>query len=446
MMPPEATKSRGGPAIIILVNERSGAGAAAELLKLPAEGVVIDVPGSGLQATCFSYPIEDPNGFGVQHLAREADAVPCDEFVRCIVAGGDGTLTWAVQKMIDADLPLDRIALGIMPFGTGNDFGNATGWGASGPSRGFTRASHGFRGLQRFVASWLRADVESFDIWEVSVQTHSSDAAGFEFVDGGKKAFTEAHMARHGISRMEGGGFDLSKVFCNYFSLGFESRVGFGFDKHRTKSRVANKAVYFWEGFKKVCFKKTNVIRNIVSGVSVLADASDLPARQCHDPEAVGSRRCLFSTEAESCGPDLVGNPVNLLFLNISSVGGGTDPWRTSKSSGINLQSPKASQWFGDRRIEIMSFLSGVGFSREQLKRQPFAGCGRRIFSGEGPLRMNFKAPSSADYQRGTSHCHGRVYMQVDGEYFAVKEPKSVVVRHHRSILVLVSTDPARGC
>ena len=40
-------------------------------------------------------------------------------------------------------------------------------------------------------------------------------------------------------------------MFCNYLSIGIDARIGVGFDKNRTKSRLCNMFMYACEGFKK---------------------------------------------------------------------------------------------------------------------------------------------------------------------------------------------------
>lgn len=43
-------------------------------------------------------------------------------------------------------------------------------------------------------------------------------------------------------------------------SIGYDARVGYGFDKSRSSSRCFNKCIYAWEGFKKnLCTRTTNI-------------------------------------------------------------------------------------------------------------------------------------------------------------------------------------------
>jgi len=49
--------------------------------------------------------------------------------VRVVVGGGDGTVLWAVEEMLKAGIDFNNLALGVIPFGTGNDFSRVLGWG-----------------------------------------------------------------------------------------------------------------------------------------------------------------------------------------------------------------------------------------------------------------------------------------------------------------------------
>ena len=56
----------------------------------------------------------------------------------------------------------------------------------------------------------------------------------------------------------------IKKIFCNYLSIGADARIGLGFDKKRTNSRLCNKIVYMCEGLKKT-FLKTSRLKEVVT-------------------------------------------------------------------------------------------------------------------------------------------------------------------------------------
>lgn len=98
------------------------------------------------------------------------------------------------------------------------------------------------------------------------------------------------------------------KKMANYFSIGVDARIGFGFDKLRTTSRCCNKCVYCWEGFKKL-FLKTAKVRDAIENVELLDNDS--------------SQQLLFKTNGRRDSHTISGDPVTLICLNINSYSGG---------------------------------------------------------------------------------------------------------------------------
>ena len=45
------------------------------------------------------------------------------------MGGGDGTVMWVVEEMIRYRIDVESCPIGIVPFGTGNDFSRVLGWG-----------------------------------------------------------------------------------------------------------------------------------------------------------------------------------------------------------------------------------------------------------------------------------------------------------------------------
>eukprot|EP00930_Biecheleria_cincta_P013347 TRINITY_DN11946_c0_g1_i1.p1 TRINITY_DN11946_c0_g1~~TRINITY_DN11946_c0_g1_i1.p1 ORF type:complete len:568 (+),score=112.95 TRINITY_DN11946_c0_g1_i1:117-1820(+) len=444
-----ASRTKGGPVIIILVNPKSGGNAAGALLKLPEDGIHVAL-GNGSEATCFSYPIADPEKRGIKHLADEVSANLSAEPVRCIVAGGDGTVMWAIEEIFKSNIAINRVHVGTMPFGTGNDFGNVTKWGVQGPPKGFLKEKNDFKGLHKYVHAWLRAETRPFDIWEISVKTRSSPKAGFRFIDKREKKCTEDHMKRHHIKTLPGGEFEMSKYVCNYVGFGLDAHVGVGFDKNRMGNRFLNKAVYAYEGVKKLFFHKKSVIGHIMDNMRTIEAESTSAASDGHDRSLVPDAETVFTTSTDTSEPRLLGNPVGLLFLNIPSLAGGLDVWGKSThkkgTSSTSQDLMRAQQDFGDGRLECLSYRTGLGFYAEQVRVAPIAGQGNRVYSGAGPLRISFRNPEDEKYVAGTAHCKGRTYMQVDGEFIIVHEPDTVVIKHHATVTVLVSIDGGGCC
>lgn len=50
-------------------------------------------------------------------------------------------------------------------------------------------------------------------------------------------------------------GKTFSKTFCNYFSFGIDGKIGYSFDKHRTKTRFGNLFMYACMGMVKTMTK-----------------------------------------------------------------------------------------------------------------------------------------------------------------------------------------------
>ncbi len=41
---------------------------------------------------------------------------------------------WTISELSEHNITLSKVAVGVVPFGTGNDFARTLGWGASAPS------------------------------------------------------------------------------------------------------------------------------------------------------------------------------------------------------------------------------------------------------------------------------------------------------------------------
>lgn len=64
----------------------------------------------------------------------------------------------------------------------------------------------------------------------------------------------------------------------NYFSIGIDARIGYGFDKRRTASRHKNKCFYCWEGFKKMFLKNKNIPETLDKLITIQSGNDKIPS------------------------------------------------------------------------------------------------------------------------------------------------------------------------
>ena len=94
-----------------------------------------------------------------------------------------------------------------------------------------------------------------FNVWDIIVHLRESDGDIWQ-VDGKTKKKASLGMKRY------------QRPMCNYFSIGVESRIGLGFDKHRTANAFCNKVWYGLEGMKKLCCTKSLRIKDVMDYVA----------------------------------------------------------------------------------------------------------------------------------------------------------------------------------
>jgi diacylglycerol kinase (ATP) len=393
------------PLIYIFVNPTSGGNAAASISGFGVHHFTFSEP--GLQSHVFIYNIRegehgDKPGF---HDMRdrvekhEADSTP----VHVIVAGGDGTVMWAISEALAHKVDMSKVAFGVIPYGTGNDFSRSLGWGGSSPGKNIM--DQGMKVFKRLVAEYLKAEVVDFDIWNASIKV-ASDGGRVLQVKDGKKVVMQGEAGDLKI---------LSKPVCNYFSIGIESRVGLGFEKKRSTSTFRNKLRYVIEGLKK--------------SVTSTPRINDL-IRDCVVTSPSGSRTLFQTGVGSSEAPKLLGDPISLIFLNINSFAAGCDLWAGATKSGL-VPSQKVNkqevQSVGDQKLEILTYQRLFSLSLEQTKNSVIGGNGSRISQEEGPITVNFRDDLGSK----------RTYLQIDGEFFTLDKCQSVTISHGMVVKVL---------
>ena len=128
----------------MVVNPTSGGNLAAEFLKLnkqkPKTGELVPVTPCLMlkEVIMHIYDLKDEPS-RKSAFSELLKAAKVGE-VRLIVCGGDGTVTWAVSELRsiifreekdNLNNIIKNVLIGVVPFGTGNDFSRVLGWGGN---------------------------------------------------------------------------------------------------------------------------------------------------------------------------------------------------------------------------------------------------------------------------------------------------------------------------
>lgn len=311
-------------------------------------------------------------------------------FLRFLVCGGDGTVTWVLQELEacknenPALFPEGKVdpPIGIVPAGTGNDLSRSLGWG---PKLRYVAD------LVNYVQWTLAADCVPLDQWKVTLRFDAAQSTlpnAFTAVE-----VSSSPWATPGSSaaRLE---FVYEGYFQNYFSVGMDAAVTFGVE--RARSRCLGRCC-FNMGIGKLCYLLQGYRTRCCLGC-------------CAPTVSVRDGHVLFRTP-ESRQQEVVdiGRTRQLTFLNINSYGAGRVLFRHDELPHV---SP------ADGRLEMICLRNALHF-----------GC----VMGAGRCQPAVLArPSEVSFR-----LVGGEYFQLDGESWYVPDGCEVEVRRNRQVSML---------
>lgn len=425
----EGAKSVPAENVFLFVNATSGGRCGAKLLEVPSPLEIEISPNRRVLLHVFDIA-EGRKGEkqGFCQLKRYC----AYSVAKVAVAGGDGTILWAVEeaRVTGIDV-LRQVEFVIVPLGTGNDFSRFTGWGGSAPSMRRLLKNE-FSRLAALVREWLSATPRLHDIWNVDIQVDEG-RGGIFINEGGKKSEQEA---KH-----------LQRCMHSYCSMGWDARAGMEQEKRRTRSRAGNLCNYGIQVCAKglPCRRKVRIgdmVESMHNGISEQDQTVFKGYReQCRPllPHCCGSGTDMSvdDEELDLAGkmPTLQGNPEVLVVLNIPNCYAGLFRFwegahRLGVDMAINDHMLDVKQDAGDGRLEVVTY---------DLLQAAQAWCGSslpskmgasRVFSG-APLFLRFCEDEEDDMD---------MHVQIDGEFYKLRNPESLSIHRLFQIQVLHST------
>ncbi|KAL5840231.1 hypothetical protein ACOSQ4_012839 [Xanthoceras sorbifolium] len=186
-----------------------------------------------------------PNEFveyGLGSLERLAElgdlcARETREKIRVVVAGGDGTVGWVLGSLGELNKqgrePVPPV--GIIPLGTGNDLARSFGWGGTFP---FAWKS----AVKKTLNKAGTGPICRLDSWHITMQVPSGEVVDppYSLKPTGECALDQGLTIEgelpEKVNSYEG-------VFYNYFSVGMDAQVAYGFHHLRNENLTLHKVL-----------------------------------------------------------------------------------------------------------------------------------------------------------------------------------------------------------
>ncbi|XP_008662694.2 diacylglycerol kinase 4 [Zea mays] len=266
--------------------------------------------------------------------------------LRVMVAGGDGTIGWVLgclgELYIQNREPVPPVA--VIPLGTGNDLSRSFGWGAS---FSFSWKAAAKRSLYKAIFG----SVSCLDSWQVVVSMPEHGEEEKEHLDLphslrrlGECTFYDDGTAKGELPETV---YCFDGVFYNYFSIGMDAQVAYGFHQLRDEKPflasgpLSNKLIYAGYTCKQGWF-----------------------FTQCiSDPELRGLRNiiCLSIKRMDSSEWENIPVPSSvraIVALNLHNYASGRNPWGNLKPEYLEKRGFVEAQ-SDDGLLEIFGLKQG---------------------------------------------------------------------------------------
>ncbi|KAG1090957.1 hypothetical protein G6F42_019557 [Rhizopus arrhizus] len=369
-------------------------------------------------------------------------------------AGGDGTVMSVFELLVAHKINLDLVFFSCIPFGTGNDFSQVLGWGRTIPDKNILGSK--LQNLQELITDRLeKSEAARLDIWQIKMTSYPSGYVR----EAGPKERKDGHDVAEVKEPVTENNHEMIRKMSNYMSIGVQGFVGSGFEAHRAGNRLANKLVYTHESSKWVFWRRfpdlTRFIKSFSQGGK---DVLYWPT-----PEEKQDKNRTPSKLSE-----INKDPIDLVIQNIPHIWGReVDLWGEAKT-GLESVNDRAGpcdpknwkpQRANDGRLEVMSLENMTSYLKKLAN---FRDHVSRIGQFDSPFEIIFREPEhhmkevdkvnsnsawvkvKAMMKDKTRHKFEKkniMCIMCDGEFYEIKDPKSIEFNRFAQIWTLGRND-----
>ena len=214
--------------IFFFVNENTKKGI--QLLNLNLKYSVQNINGKQISVYMFDMNNTIENNKmneGIDILITE---LHLHKIVKVVLACGDESIFPFIEKLNNASINLDKIIFCALPFGRSNDLSIQFGFGKS-----FAKIN--LNSLKKIIQEIIESISVQIDIWDLKLIFDNAHGGYISINNKFEKNKSKIASMRRG--------------FISYFSLGYDSHIGFDISKKKySNSKICYYTCYWYEAFK----------------------------------------------------------------------------------------------------------------------------------------------------------------------------------------------------
>ena len=388
---------------------------------------------------------------GIELIKYFENFISTNNNLKILVGGGDGTVMSMIKILKQKNINIKKCIFGHLPLGTGNDLSISLGFDKKVKLDNITIIE-----LYNILLNYYLSEYGFLDIWKSELVLDEKNGLIIQNTRDGKKPLLDekGKILRKYI-----------RPFTNYLSLGYDARVGYDFDPRRTNSRCFNQCIYCWEGFKKLFFRKTMPVNCFLDSITIYEEENLNTFGKKND-----STMCSYNIKEDAFLPRFNGMKIKCRYKHINSIkptdditkimtiendpcsivcqniisymAGAKNIWSNSrenekigsnnimmKNNSIKKQKTidknvSKPQEINDNKIEIFTFDNGLVTGLEKV----IGGFAKKLYHGNGPILIKFN-----DIVYNENDKMGRLYLNIDGEYFNLRRAKYMIIELDKS-------------
>ena len=183
---------------------------------------------------------------GIEILLTE---LQLHRIIKIVLCCGDESIFSFIYKLNENSINFDKIVFCILPFGRSNDLSTHFGFGKSS-----LYSKINLNTIKIIIKDAVESITMPIDIWEMKISFDENNG-GFIIINNNNEKYRNITSV-------------IRRGFIAYFSLGYDSRIGFNISKNKNfRCKCCNALNFWWEGIKKSCFTKSIKLNQYLEGL-----------------------------------------------------------------------------------------------------------------------------------------------------------------------------------